>query len=521
MSETTTAEKAIDQGHASSESASFVDVERNVPAPQDAVASAVAEIAAKTSVKKGTKTSFSIWSKIYYTSIPCFLAYLITFSASVVAPATTTFMAEFHVSRTVALLSGTVYLLGLSFGPMFLAPISELVGRRWLYVVTSASIVVFAAGAGACHTFAGFLVCRFLCGFFGSSGIAIGAGTIFDVWGLTKARGLATLLFIYGPFMGPSMGPLAGAYIMHEHGGDWRWTQWLIALIGAPIFVLILFMKETSTTRVQGGGHNNKKKSWLGVAGQAVSLLQAAVVRSTTMLTTEAIAFSITLYTGYAYAVVFSFFASGSYVFLVDYGFDERQVGLVFLGVFVGYVLAAVLHIVVEKTLYARAERLAPAGQRPAPEHRLYSAMAGSIFLPIGLFWYAWSSRPGGGNWAVVAASGIPFGIGAFVLFLSSIMYLVESYGPSASASALAANGSIRYMLGAVFPLFTIQMYETLGVHWAGSVFAFLSLALLPIPWLLFKYGHKLRQNSRFVPASATTAPAVTATATTAPATTA
>lgn len=82
-------------------------------------------------------------------------------------------------------------------------------------------------------------------------------------------------------------------------------------------------------------------------------------------------------------------------------------------------------------------------------------------------------------------------------------MYLVESYGAAASASALAANGCIRYMLGAVFPLFTIQMYQNLGIHWAGSVFAFLSLALLPIPWVLFKYGARLRQKSRFIPASA------------------
>lgn len=65
--------------------------------------------------------------------------------------------------------------------------------------------------------------------------------------------------------------------------------------------------------------------------------------------------------------------------------------------------------------------------------------------------------------------------------------------------TALAANGSLRYILGAVFPLFTFQMYAKLGIHWAGSVFAFLSLALLPIPWLLFKFGHVLRKKSRMI----------------------
>lgn len=70
------------------------------------------------------------------------------------------------------------------------------------------------------------------------------------------------------------------------------------------------------------------------------------------------------------------------------------------------------------------------------------------------------------------------------------------------SEIAVAANGAVRYLLGAVFPLFVFPMYEKLGIHWAGSVFGFLSLVLLPIPWILFKFGHKLRKNSRFIPSA-------------------
>jgi len=68
------------------------------------------------------------------------------------------------------------------------------------------------------------------------------------------------------------------------------------------------------------------------------------------------------------------------------------------------------------------------------------------------------------------------------------------------SLTALAANGTLRFALGAVFPLFTLQMYDQLGVHWAGTVFACLSVVLLPIPWLLMRYGHRLRARSRVLP---------------------
>ena len=296
-------------------------------------------------------------------------------------------MTEFNINRTTALLSGTLYMLGLAFGPLITAPLSEFIGRRRLYLVTSSSIIAFAGGSGAARNFATLLICRFLCGFLGSAGVAIGAGTIIDVWGMAKAGGaggLARLLFICGPFVGPSMGPLAGAYVMHEHHGDWRWTQWTVALIGAPIWILILFMKETSDIRIQ---HVAQHSGRFGIVQLALSTLKAAVLRSMTMLTTEAIAFSLTLYTGYAYAVVFSFFASATYVYSLDYDFNTRQIGLSFVSVLVGYCLAAVMHMIIQMTLYARAVRQAPNGL-PAPEHQLYAAMVGSIFLPIGLFWF-------------------------------------------------------------------------------------------------------------------------------------
>ncbi|KAJ0273798.1 hypothetical protein COL922a_000860 [Colletotrichum nupharicola] len=42
------------------------------------------------------------------------------------------------------------------------------------------------------------------------------------------------------------------------------------------------------------------------------------------------------------------------------------------------------------------------------------------------------------------------------------------------------------------------QMYEKLGYEWATSLLAFLTVAMMPFPWLFFKYGKKLRGRSRF-----------------------
>jgi len=82
--------------------------------------------------------------------------------------------------------------------------------------------------------------------------------------------------------------------------------------------------------------------------------------------------------------------------------------------------------------------------------------------------------------------------------FISSALYLTDVYGALNGASAMAANGLARYATGAAFPLFTFQMYEALGIDWATSLLAFVSIALLPIPWVFFKYGPKIRSRSGY-----------------------
>jgi hypothetical protein len=73
-------------------------------------------------------------------------------------------------------------------------------------------------------------------------------------------------------------------------------------------------------------------------------------------------------------------------------------------------------------------------------------------------------------------------------------MYLVDTY-TRYSASALAANTILRSVVGAVLPLAGQPMYDALGLGWGNSVLAFFALTFIPVPWLFFKYGEKLRDR--------------------------
>lgn len=77
-------------------------------------------------------------------------------------------------------------------------------------------------------------------------------------------------------------------------------------------------------------------------------------------------------------------------------------------------------------------------------------------------------------------------------------MYLVDTYQAMTGASAVAANGLLRYTLSAAFPLFILQIYERLGIAWATSLLGFVTIALMPIPWVLFKFGRPIRARSKY-----------------------
>jgi hypothetical protein len=82
-------------------------------------------------------------------------------------------------------------------------------------------------------------------------------------------------------------------------------------------------------------------------------------------------------------------------------------------------------------------------------------------------------------------------------IFVAIFNYLIDAYTIYA-ASALAANNIIRSAFGTAFPLFTVQMYNNLGIHWATCIPAFLTLVCVPFPFLFYKYGAAIRKRCKY-----------------------
>jgi len=185
-----------------------------------------------------------------------------------------------------------------------------------------------------------------------------------------------------------------------------------------------------------------------------LGVLFITLLRPTKMLFTEPIVSFLSLYVAFNFAVIFTFFASVPYVFGLVYGFDRGETGLVFLAVGLGCTLSLPTAIILDRLVYQKKWKISPG--KVAPEERLWAAMLGALGIPIGLFWFAWSSRANV-HWIVPIIGIVPFAWGNLCIYISTCLYLIETYAALTAASAIAANGLLRYILGGTFPLFTLQ----------------------------------------------------------------
>ncbi|KAL8419514.1 hypothetical protein RB594_002649 [Gaeumannomyces avenae] len=420
-----------------------------------------------------------------------------TLGTSIITPGRSQLVQEYGVSSTVAILPLSLYVLALALGPIVGGPLSETVGRYPVYMASTPLGVVFTVGAGLCPTFAGVCALRFLAGFCVAPSLAIVAGVLSETFRPAE-RGLPSTVFLLTTFMGPGIAPVVGSFVVQRQG--WRWSQWVLALfLGFGLAVSLALGRETYHPVLkrrrarQLGLSGEASGSWRARAGEFVTV---ALARPLRMLFTEPVVGFVCLYVACEFATLFSFFAAVPYVFATVYSFALEQSGLVFLAMVFGCILGSLTAVLCEILLYRRQLlKYAPGGV--PPEHRLYPAMIGSACLPLGLFWFAWTARPEI-SWVSPVVAIVPFAMGNFCIFVSLTQYLTDTYTGSNIASAMSANSLARYGLAAASPLFTVQMYSNLGVAWAGTLLGLIALALMPVPWVFFKYGKQIRARSQY-----------------------
>lgn len=99
------------------------------------------------------------------------------------------------------------FVLGFVVGPLLWAPMSEVWGRRYLFIGTYCLFTAFNGGVVASQNIWTLIILRFLAGTAGSSPLTNAGGTVADVFP-AQQRGLGMAIFAAAPFLGPAIGPI-------------------------------------------------------------------------------------------------------------------------------------------------------------------------------------------------------------------------------------------------------------------------------------------------------------------------
>jgi multidrug resistance protein len=410
-------------------------------------------------------------------------------------------MVDFDITNeTIAVLGVTTYLLGLAIGSIIVAPLSEMYGRRPVYIVTQILFVVMIIPCALAQNLGTILGCRFVSALSGSAMIANSPGTLADIVD-DEYRALAFSIWSIGPMQGPNLGPIIGGFVFEYLG--WRWTNWVVVIWAGVSFALLFMVKETYAPKLLRSKAQKVRKetgdsrfwSRYDERKSFQEILKLNMARPFVMMVSEPICIFWNVYIGILYAVLYLCFVAYPIVFSQERHWSPGLTGLGYLGIGIGCLITICSEPLIRRVINNHAPD--PTTGKPRPEAMISPVCVGAMLVPIGELIFAWTCTPNV-HWIAPIIAGIPFGAGNCAVFIYASNYLVHSYGVFA-ASALSGNAVWRSVLGATLPLAGPKLYETLGSNWAGTLLGCLELVLVPIPFVFYRYGSKIRERSVWI----------------------
>ena len=323
-------------------------------------------------------------------------------------------------------------------------------------------IVVVAAmiGCAATDSFAGMLVARFFVGAGASTFATMVGGVISDIYH-TEDRNTPMALYSGFALMGTGLGPMISGFVAENL--LWRWVFWLQVILDGVVFgSIVLFFQETRGSVLLSRKANalNKYLDELERAGCAPRIADNSEQKSESveknqldpelkrarfkvaadenrssiskliylslttpfkLLLTEPVVFFFSLWAAFAWGVLYMSFDDIPLVFEAR-GFSIQQVGAAYAAIAIGSIIGTVLSICQEKIAKRYWKK-----STTTPEGRLYFACVESALLPLGLFWFGWTSFKSI-PWIVPMLALGCAQIGIFSIYLAVFNYLAGKY---------------------------------------------------------------------------------------------
>ncbi|KAK4495584.1 hypothetical protein PRZ48_012852 [Zasmidium cellare] len=461
------------------------------------------------------------------------LIYLYTFVAytgvSIYVASVEGVMEKFHVNETVASLGLSLYILGCGIGlstsifshiqketdcadscswfpgPLLFSPLSEipLLGRSYIYTSTFTLFTLLCIPTALVSNLPGFLILRFLLGFFASPPLATGGASLADMFSAENMP-YAIALWAAAATCGPGLGPVVAGFAVQAKG--WRWSAWELLWLAAPVLILLLlFLPETSADaillrrarslrRVTGRREYMAQPELNQTSLTARQIAVEALIKPVEINILDPAVLFTTFYTALVYGISYSFFESFPLVYTDLYGLGLGRTGLTFLVMVIAMAIGPPIYCLWAYVVAVPAIR-DTRGQH-SPEALLLPGVIASGPLAIGLFIFAWTARQDVSLF--VSLSGVVLNQISFYFVMQSVLLYIGLSYPKYAASLFAANDFARSTFAAGAVLFARPMFVNLGVDWGVTLLACLAVVCVGEMVLLYAFGADWRKRSRF-----------------------
>ncbi|VVT58596.1 uncharacterized protein SAPINGB_P006288 [Magnusiomyces paraingens] len=426
-------------------------------------------------------------------------------ASSIIAPAVTNMSENLHVTKDIEKsLTVSIFVLAWAICPLFVAPLSEVFGRRVVLNIAIVLMTIFNMACALSQNIAQLLVFRFLAGCAGAPPLSIGAGTMADLFN-DRERNTALALYAVGPTVGPVVAPIISGFIAENT--TWRWVLWVLTIFNGVIAVLgCIFYRETyapvllqwKAARLRKETGNEHLHTVFEITKEPfLKQLYTAVTRPLRLLMMHPVVQGLGLYMAFVYGFMYLMLVTFPALWTEKYGFSLGIAGLMYLSLGIGFCLGLWFWAWIIQWAYLKlTERN---GGVAKPEYRIPMAPLSGVCLGIGLLWYGWSAQAQI-MWLMPCIGTGIFAFGIVAVFQCIQNYLIDM-NPRFSASSMASAQVFRSFLGFGFPLFGKAMYDKLGYGWANTISGLLCFVLgIPFPIFVYIYGERLRNwaNKKF-----------------------
>ncbi|OGM48759.1 MFS transporter [Aspergillus bombycis] len=201
------------------------------------------------------------WSRVQKHSILGIVMlkyFLFTYITTTTVPSFPEIQSQFNINYSQVNWTVAIPALGLSVGPLFWSSLSDIYGRRIIFIIGTTISLVATIGAAVADTYGGYMTARFFQGFGVSPGSTVGMAVVNDLF-FDYERGQKLGLWVLALDSGLLLGPTFGGFLNLVSAA---WINWFNAILFAVLLLLeLFFMPETLYPRTRMLQHMPKDPS--------------------------------------------------------------------------------------------------------------------------------------------------------------------------------------------------------------------------------------------------------------------